>query len=166
MNNRFLSRIVVATTLVPLCALLPACSQQRQRSEDIAQRAPGPTVTVGFHPALEKPMEEYDSMDGPDGRAFFVSPETVIETRDIEEAHVADDGRGGSCIRATLTKAGGRRMLAYTQAHQGEWLAIVVDGRLVTAAQIHSTLERQVQISGHFTRDEAERIANALNRRG
>ena len=46
---------------------------------------------------------------------------------------------------------------------KGKRLAILIDGRLITAPMIQETISGgEVQISGNFTKEEAEDIAKGL----
>ena len=61
-----------------------------------------------------------------------------------------------------LDAEGGDIFYSFTSSHVGEPLAVVMDGRAKSVATINSAISDSVQLSGGFTREEAENLAVIL----
>jgi SecD/SecF fusion protein len=62
-----------------------------------------------------------------------------------------------------FTPEGARKMNAATQNHIDRPIAILVDGEVVMAPTVRSTIGDSAEINGNYTREQAERIVNGLN---
>ena len=61
---------------------------------------------------------------------------------------------------AAMTAEGKGRLAALTRLHKGERLGMIVDGVLVTAPVIRAAItEGRALVTGHFSEEEARRIA-------
>jgi protein-export membrane protein SecD len=94
------------------------------------------------------------------GEAF----ETLLTSADLKsaQAETASYNPNVWVINFELTDDGGTIFGDYTEAHVGEPLAIVLDGRVLSIPFIQSRLETQGSITGNFTQEEAERLAAQL----
>jgi preprotein translocase subunit SecD len=83
---------------------------------------------------------------------------------ELAEAHVASVNDDTRVVQFELTPKGRDQFAALTRANLGHWLAIVVDGKIVTAwlNGIEMT-EGKGQISGYYTEAEARALASAMN---
>jgi preprotein translocase subunit SecD len=77
----------------------------------------------------------------------------------LREAVVRPDQFGRPEIGFVLTGPGSELFYAYTSAHVGDQLAIVLDGRVLSAPNINQAIRDQGVISGQFTNEEAESLA-------
>jgi len=62
-------------------------------------------------------------------------------------------------ISFSLTSTGSDEFFAYTSAHVGQPMAIVLDGRVLSAPNINQAISESGEISGQFTKEEAESLA-------
>ncbi len=62
-------------------------------------------------------------------------------------------------ISFSLTSAGSDEFFEYTSTHIGQPMAIVLDGRVLSAPNINGAISDSGEISGEFTREEAESLA-------
>jgi TonB family protein len=69
-------------------------------------------------------------------------------------------------ISVTFSVAGSNRLAEATKIHLGRPIAILLDGRVLSAPTVRSIIRGSAVISGDFTRGEAERIAAGLTPRG
>ena len=65
-------------------------------------------------------------------------------------------------INVAFTTAAGDRLTEATKIHLGRPIAILLDGKVIAAPTLRSTIRGGAVISGDFTRAEAERIASGL----
>lgn len=85
---------------------------------------------------------------------------TVMTGRDLKTADVQVDQYGKTSIGFTLSDAGADIFAAYTAAHVGDTLAIVLDNVVLSAPNIQTAIpDGQGEISGQFTLDEANSLA-------
>ncbi|HZM90002.1 MAG TPA: hypothetical protein VFF31_26010 [Blastocatellia bacterium] len=70
-------------------------------------------------------------------------------------------------IKVGFTKEAGDRMAKATENHMGKPLALLIDGKVISAPIVSGTIRDRASLIGGgglgFTKDEAQRIANALN---
>lgn len=61
--------------------------------------------------------------------------------------------------QSQLTHPGSDQFYEYTRTHIGQPMAIVLDGRVLSAPTINAAIHDSGTISGSFTQDEAESLA-------
>ncbi len=95
---------------------------------------------------------------------LYVQKKALLDHSAIESASVATNGHGGQQIDFTLTKIGQEQFAKLTRENIGRRLAIIVDGKVVSAPVIRSEISSgRGQITGTFTADEARNIATAIS---
>jgi len=62
-------------------------------------------------------------------------------------------------INFSLTSEGSSQFLDYTRSHINQSMAIVLDGRVLSAPTINAAISDSGEITGQFTREEAESLA-------
>jgi preprotein translocase subunit SecD len=94
----------------------------------------------------------------------------ILDTHDILTAEAAsryDTGPGGAtkssyAVALTFTQEGAEKMRRATEAHIGDRLELVIDGRVVIAPTIRDVVSSSAMLTGDYTRAEAQRIAEGL----
>jgi protein-export membrane protein SecD len=85
---------------------------------------------------------------------------TTVMTGDILRSATAfQDQFNQWQITFQLTGAGSEQFFNYTSTHIGQPLAIVLDGRVLSAPTIQAAIRDEGVISGQFTQEEAESLA-------
>jgi len=97
----------------------------------------------------------------PGDKPIFVSGKVSLDGSQIEKVSFYKDA-GGPCVGITLTAAGAKAMEATTSANLHKLLAIVLDGKVVSAATIQSTIKKEVQITGRFNKDDLLAFFHAI----
>ncbi|MFL5243190.1 MAG: SecDF P1 head subdomain-containing protein [Gemmataceae bacterium] len=95
-------------------------------------------------------------------KKVYLHKEPLITNFDIAEAQVREYEEGEPQIIVHFTAIGEQKMLEATTSHIGKPMAILVDGKVVTAPTIRSRISSSLSIVGHFTLEEADRIARSL----
>ena len=97
-------------------------------------------------------------------RVIYLHEEIVVSNGDIDRAEMLP-GREGLrfVVGVHFTPEGARKMNAATQNHIDRPIAILVDGEVVMAPTVRSTIGDSAEINGNYTREQAERIVNGLN---
>jgi preprotein translocase subunit SecD len=89
-------------------------------------------------------------------------PKTAVTGKDISSARPEKTPDDRLAVDITLTKEGGERFFALTGASKGHLLAVVVDGRVITAPLIQAAVRDRVYLSGNYTQQERDDIIKAL----
>jgi preprotein translocase subunit SecD len=149
-----------------------------ENPESVARtlRSPGLFEFVEIGPSIDSQFPEVEagvyvrttnSPGIPDraalGRTSFPYPDTVFKAvltgSRLKTAKVDLDSYGAPAINFQLDDEGSRLFAGYTASHIGDILAIVLDNVVLAAPRIHSAIpEGQGEITGQFTREEAEAI--------
>src|SRR5215472_5061954 len=93
---------------------------------------------------------------------FLISRASAVTGRDLRTAEAGRDENGGPDVRFTLTGEGGRRFYAFTSAHVGEDLAVVLDNKVREKAVIKEPIRDSGVINGRFGEQEAKDLAMVL----
>jgi len=95
---------------------------------------------------------------------FYVHSDVLLSADDVADASVAMQD-GFPIVALNLTEEGTKKFAEITGANVGRHLGMVVDGTLLSAPVIRDTiLFGRAQITGDFSEQEAERLADALSR--
>jgi TonB family protein len=142
-----------ATVLSALPLTLPGFAAQGGTSLEVrlAETEPAP----GLREA---------ELDGSD-RRVYLRPDAVVTGADVTSARVTDAG-GQYSISVTFSTPASNRLAAATKSHIGRPVAILLDGRVISAPTLRSIIRGSAVITGDFTRAQAERIAAGLAPRG
>ena len=80
----------------------------------------------------------------------------------VKSARMGRGNLGEPIIEFELTDAAGKRFGDVTRNNIGHRLAIVLDGELYSAPNINSEIDNNGEITGHFTQEEAQKLAAVL----
>lgn len=93
----------------------------------------------------------------------YLHKQVELTNADIAKAVAGMDQALDPAIDIEFTKEGARKMAALSADHKNKPLAILVDGKVVSAPVIRAKLTNKAQITGKFTRSEIEALVQALN---
>jgi preprotein translocase subunit SecD len=95
---------------------------------------------------------------------YIISRVSAVAGHDLREARV---GRSSTTntpeVNFFLTAEGGRRFSAFTGAHVGDYLSVVLDNKVMEVAVIKSEIGDSGVIEGRFTDQQAKDLALILN---
>jgi hypothetical protein len=122
-----------------------------------------PAVRLEFRPGFQSPGPGLTQMTVPGSDTpVYISDEGVLSNADVESARVVE-GPHGPQIEIVFTKAGAQRFASATESNLMEPLAIFVDGQLLSAPIVREKISGgKAIITGRFSKEEAERIANGI----
>jgi len=127
------------------------------------------TVSVQFRLGETKPGPGLKEMSVPGSELkVYLHDGVELSNEDIASASVQMRENGhtkGPIIEMTFTEVGGEMLRRLTRENIGKILAVVVDGKVLSAPVITSEIgggSRKCTIAGTFTMDEATRIADGL----
>jgi preprotein translocase subunit SecD len=97
-----------------------------------------------------------------DGPTVFLHSENVLTDRDVTSVTFGRDENGRVDVTLQIEAAAAKRLAAATKAHLGKRIAILLDGRVITAPIIRSEISDQARITGRFSNAELIRMFSAL----
>jgi len=134
-------------------------------------------VLSGPYPSEQAALAATNGILPPDGMLMKGKPETASDTsdlywvvtrsspvtgNDLRDAKPGTDQNGMPDVDFYLTGDGGRRFHAFTGAHIGDKMAVVLDDRVQTAPVINSAIGDSGLIEGRFTEEQAKDLAMIL----
>jgi preprotein translocase subunit SecD len=104
---------------------------------------------------------------GPEARisehvVYLVRRDLAVGGDQIRTARASVDENGQPSVNFTLREEGSRRFAELTGANVGRSLAVVLDGRVKSVAQIQERIAADGRIQGRFTSDETHELAILL----
>jgi preprotein translocase subunit SecD len=109
------------------------------------------------------PGRSIGTVAGEGGQTWYlISRASAVTGRDLRTADASRDENGQPAVSFTLTNDGGRRFFAFTSAHVGDDLAVVLDNKVQEKAVIREPIRDQGIINGRFTEQEAKDLALIL----
>ena len=106
-----------------------------------------------------------DMTDGDEIQSLHVEKTPIISNDDIESA-VVEPGAETPLISLFLTEEGATKFDNAIHGRKGEQLAIILNGRLVSAPFLQTeSLGNRIQIQGNFSEEEASDLAEGLSQK-
>ena len=93
---------------------------------------------------------------------YLLSRSSAVTGRDLRGAEPTRDENGRPAVRFLLTGNGGQRFAAFTGAHVGDRLAVVLDGKVQEVATIQEQIHDEGRITGAFTDQQAKDLSMIL----
>ena len=125
--------------------------------------ADDPLPKLEFRIAVDSETPDWKKMELPGSdKTIFVSSEAAVNGGHIEKVSFYKDANGNPSIGISLTDEGAKAMKATTSRNQNKKLAIVLDGKVVSAPVIRSTITNELQISGRFDEDDLLKLFRAI----
>src|SRR5713226_6510439 len=90
---------------------------------------------------------------------YLISRASAVTGRDLRTAEPSPDENGQPAVRFILTSEGGRKFYAFTSAHVGDSLAVVLDNKVQEVAVIKDAIRDTGVINGRFTQQETQDLA-------
>ena len=133
----------------------------------VFSQAPDRRIHVEFHWAEGAPGKGLKEARVPKtGESIYLHKEALITNEDIIEAQALEDystSGGGYKIALVFTKQAAERMAKATERSDGKRLAVLVEGRVISAPFLSGSIHDKAVITGEITKVEAEGIASDLN---
>lgn len=98
-------------------------------------------------------------------RLVYLHPEAVVDNDDVAHTWIIDDGTRRFGVGVQVNAEAAERLRRLSGGHSGRPVAILLDGTVVVAPVVRSAMSDSAVISGGFTREEATRIAQGMERR-
>lgn len=113
-------------------------------------------VTADFPGAVEMTEEGSGS-----GETIYVDPSALLTIVDVKSASVVS--QEGASILMNFTKAGEAKLEKATEALLEKKIALIIDGKLVSAPVVRGVFKGPVHISGQFNLEWAKAVVELIN---
>jgi preprotein translocase subunit SecD len=127
---------------------------------------PGDPDVLQFRLVAEEAGPDTEMMPlstGGKEESLHVEKEVLLNAADVRSVHVDQVGaEGRRGIALAFTDEGGKTFGQVTQANVGRRLAIVVQGKVLSAPVIRCAIRDRAQIAGNFTMAEARGLAETI----
>ena len=133
----------------------------RGKQTRIAKPRSSPTrPKIEFRLAKEEPAANLERKPyGSANQFLYLDPKPVVTRADVLSAKFVVDEQRIPAFEFRLKPAGARRLGIATRDNRGERLAILVDGEVVHAPEIHSMITEGARMTGNFTQAMIEKFA-------
>jgi preprotein translocase subunit SecD len=114
--------------------------------------------------ASHEKVEGWERVPGPEPEKtpVWISPEVALTNRDVARAYPGIH-EYKPCVRVFFTEEGALKMAGLTKSHVGEFLAVILDGRVTMVPRINEEISKEAMIHGNFTVEETRSIAKWLS---
>ncbi|MFH1429384.1 MAG: protein translocase subunit SecD [Candidatus Margulisiibacteriota bacterium] len=124
-------------------------------SEEVLASGNRLTELYGTNSRLAK-YDIYDRRGNLAGQKTIILKETVLTGADLKFAGIGYDSYGAPMINIEFTAEGGNKFYNVTEKDTGKPLAIILDGKIISAPNINEPIRGgKAQITGKFTMEEA-----------
>ncbi|WP_051326180.1 protein translocase subunit SecD [Glycomyces tenuis] len=134
--------------------------------EQLDNRPPGSVQQADLDVVACSPPEPIaeDSPDLTFSTKYLLAPSTVLGS-DVSQADVGSDqaNLNAFMVNVQFTTAGAEKWGALTSENVGQQVAIVLDNEVVSAPNIQEASTNSTSITGDFTAEEANQLADQLN---
>lgn len=123
-----------------------------------------PSAKVEFRRAETKPADGLtEATVAGSGDKVYLHKTVEVTTEDIAEARPVMDGGGNPAVEVVFTAEGGKKMLKLTEQHRDKPLAILVNGKVISAPIIKAKFGARAIITGKFSEEEVARLVKIIN---
>jgi preprotein translocase subunit SecD len=133
----------------------PYPSEQAAMQDNAGVLPPDTVLMKGTSQHVQNPEESTEVY-------WLISRSSAVSGSDLRSADAGRDENGRPDVNFNLTGDGGRRFAAFTAAHVGDKLAVVLDNKVKSVATIQEQIHDQGRISGSFTQEETQDLALTL----
>jgi preprotein translocase subunit SecD len=111
--------------------------------------------------ASHEKVEGWERVPGPEPEKTFlwISPEVGLTNSDVEIARPSRAPGRRLCVAVFFTEEGALKMARLTKSHIGEFLAVILDGRVAMVLPIRAQISKEALIEGNYTDEELVSIA-------
>lgn len=122
-----------------------------------------PKVKFELRRAETKPADGLTPAEVPGSKEkIYLHAKADVTNEDVASAAVGVDVAFNPSIDILFTKEGAKKVEKLSDGHLGKPLAVLIDGKVISAPVIKAKFSDKAQITGQFTKEEAEKIAKAL----
>lgn len=153
--------VPIAMSLI-LGFVISSCGRQ----PDGTTATPVPSVDLTIRAASLDPVPDWEKMESAGGSSelLWVAPEAALTLADVESAKETKDELGRPAIDLRFSTTGSQRMRNFSASQIGKKVAIVLEGKVLSAPVVNAQISDRALIAP-VGRDDIDRILGSVNRR-
>jgi preprotein translocase subunit SecD len=149
---------------VSLAVVAVACSLSGCESRSAPQSlGPAATLEVRLVSVTDVPNSQ-QATDLNSGAMIYLTAPPVITSADVATVQRSEDSPQTPSLTVNLTPAGAKKLAAATTPATGQKLAVIVNGQVISAATVHSSLSNSFRIAGGPIQKDRERVFESLTK--
>jgi preprotein translocase subunit SecD len=122
---------------------------------------------VEIRAAASTAVSGWQQMASPSGAAIWVAPDVPLTSRDIARAEARTLADGGAAVAIIMTEQGAAKMAALTSTQTNKPIALLLDGQVIWAPTVRSTIDREAILTGGpggLTKAQIDRLIASFKR--
>lgn len=124
------------------------------------------TVRIEFRRAETEPGKDLtEAQVAGSTKKVYLHKTVEIEVIDVASAKLIEDSQMNPAIELVFTKEGAKKMASLSEKQMGKPIAILIDGKVVSAPIVRASISQKAQITGKMTKEEAEKIVRSIANR-
>ena len=146
-----------------LALLMPSiacCVLSTQTRTPVTPKCPTMEISI----VADKSGDSTRSISSGDGRLVSLTKTPLLTIGDFTNANVSLT-EGQIVLDVSMTTDGAKRIQTFSTNNVGKQIAFVVNGRLLKMARILDPITGKGLMFSPFVREEAERLADSINRK-
>ena len=119
--------------------------------------------TIEVSIVAERPDRSTRQIVAAEGKRIYLTQKPLLTNNDFTHATVTLT-EGQFVLNLDMTPASARRVQTFTKDNVGKEMAFLVNGRVIRTPKIRDPIAGNGFLIGAFDRDEAQKLADAINR--
>lgn len=119
--------------------------------------------TIEVSSVVEKPDRSTRRISSSEGKSIYLTAKPLLTNDDFTHATVTLT-EGQFVLNLDMTAESAQRIQKFTENNVGKEMAFVVNGRVIRTPKIRDPIAGNGFLIGAFDRDEAQKLADAINR--
>lgn len=88
----------------------------------------------------------------------------VVNSHDVSESVPADNAEHPTVdLNLIMTKKGSQKLEAFTRKNENRYIAVVIDGKVVSCPLVQETISDEMKLSQNFTMEQAGEVSDRIN---
>lgn len=138
--------------------LLALCSESLVANDATPKERPG----LSFRLAEPERVDGLTKAVIPDGPTVYLHKESVLTDKDVTSVTFGRDESGRVEVTVQIEASAAKRLAEATKSHVGKPMAVLLDGKMITAPVVRSEVATSARITGKFSNAELTRMFSAL----
>ena len=119
--------------------------------------------TIEVSIVAERPDRSTRRISSGEGKRIYLTEKPLLSNNDFKHANVTLT-EGQWVLNLHMTTESAQRVQTFTENNVGKQMAFVVNGRVIRTPKIRDPILGNGFLIGAFARDEAQKLADAINR--
>ena len=154
----------LSATMLALAVLGCAAASQEPAAEPRTVTRPAEMArsTFELRPVLEAPSAGALELPDPEGVPLHLGEPAPVGETDIARVEIGPAASSHQMVLLHFQPAAAKRLYAFTAEHIGSRVAILVDGKILMAPEVHESIGATLAINPAYSEDDIVELAQRL----